>query len=214
MFRIQRDDENWDTDWKQGSFGPTVKDHTSTAINHNSLPATYPVANGNLGNWIIPGYVSGSITVVFNEKENSVNISGTDIIVSDYTMPEKLYIRGYLNDGIWGSPIELTKDGRKYTATDVTFVKAADDNPVSYFRFFTTNVEGENWSTINSNDQYAALAPNTTVNAYTAADFALYSGAGADGKKFPPRCMPTKTIFRWLPAPTTSRSISTNANSS
>lgn len=99
MFRIQRDDPGWDT-WKPGSFGPTVEDHTSTAINHNSLPATYPVANGNLGNWIIPGYESGSITVVFNEKENSVKISGTDIIVSDYTMPEKLYIRGYLKDGI------------------------------------------------------------------------------------------------------------------
>lgn len=199
MFRIQRDDPNWDTDWKQGSFGPTVEDHTSTAINHNSLPATYPVANGNLGNWIIPGYVSGSITVVFNEKENSVKISGTDIIVSDYTMPEKLYIRRYLKDGIWGNPIELKKDGRKYTATNVTFVKAADDNPLSYFRFFTTNVEGDGWSTINSNDQYAALAPNTTVDAYTAADFALYSGAGADGKDYPPSMYADKNNFQVAP---------------
>lgn len=201
MFRIQRDDENWNTDWSKGSFGPTVEDHTSTAINHNSLPATYPVANGNQGNWIIPGYVSGSITVVFNENENSVKISGTDIIVSDYTMPEKLYIRGYLKDGIWGNPIELTKDdrNRKYTATDVTFVKEADDNPLSYFRFFTTNVEGDGWSTINSNDQYAALAPNTTVDAYTAADFALYSGAGADGKDFPPSMYADRNNFQVAP---------------
>ncbi len=199
MFRIQRDDENWNTEWSKGSFGPTVEDHTSTAINHNSLPATYPVANGNLGNWIIPGYVSGSITVVFNENENSVKISGTDIIVSDYTMPENLYIRGYLKDGIWGNPIELKKDGRKYTATDVTFVKEADDNPLSYFRFFTTNVEGEDWSTINSNDQYAALAPNTTVDAYTAADFALYSGAGADGKGYPPSMYADRNNFQVAP---------------
>lgn len=199
MFRIQTDDPYSDTDWTQGSFGPTVEDHTSTAINHNSLPATYPVANGNLGNWIIPGYVSGSITVVFNEKENSVKISGKDIIVSDYTMPEKLYIRGYLKDGIWGNPIELKKDGRKYTATDVTFVKAADDNPLSYFRFFTTNVEGEGWSTINSNDQYAALAPNTTVDAYTAADFALYSGAGANGKDYPPSMYADRNNFQVAP---------------
>lgn len=199
MFRIQRDDENWNTDWSKGSFGPTPNDHTSTAINHNSLPATYPVANGNLGNWIIPGYVSGSITVVFNENENSVKISGTDIIVSDYTMPEKLYIRGYLKDGIWGNPIELKKDGRKYTATNVTFVKAADDNPLSYFRFFTTYDEGDDWSTINSNDQYAALAPNTTVDAYTAADFALYSGAGTDGKDFPPSMYADENNFQVAP---------------
>ena len=199
MFRIQRDDENWNNDWSKGSFGPTVEDHTSTAINHNSLPATYPVANGNLGNWIIPGYVSGSITVVFNENENSVKISGTDIIVSDYTMPEKLYIRGNLIDGSWGSPKELKKDGRKYTATDVTFVKAADDNPLSYFRFFTTNGEREDWSTINSNDQYAALAPNTTVDAYTAADFALYSGAGAAGKDYPPSMYADRNNFQVAP---------------
>lgn len=199
MFRIQRDDENWNTDWSKGSFGPTPNDHTSTAINHNSLPATYPVANGNLGNWIIPGYVSGSITVVFNENENSVKISGTDIIVSDYTMPEKLYIRGYLKDGIWGNPIELKKDGRKYTATNVTFVKAADDNPLSYFRFFTTYDEGDDWSTINSNDQYAALAPNTTVDAYTAADFALYSGAGTAGKDFPPSMYADENNFQVAP---------------
>lgn len=195
MFRIQRDDENWNTYWSKGSFGPTLKDHSNTAINNNSLPTTYTVENGNLGNWIIPGYESGSITVVFNENENSVKISGTDIKVSEYTMPEKLYIRGNLKDGEWGSPIELTKDGRKYTATDVTFVKAADGNPVSYFRFFTTNEEGENWSTINSKDQYAALAPNTTVDAYTAADFALYSG----GEGYPPSMYADENNFQVAP---------------
>ena len=175
MFRIQRDDPNWDTDWKQGSFGPMERDHSNISIDPASPEGTYTVKNGYLGNWMIPGYQSGYITVVFNENDNTVKISGSDIKVSAYSKPENLYLRGDLIKG-WGDSVKLTQQGNKYVANGVTFVERTDGNPYSCFRFFTTDEEGEKWSTINGADQYAALAPKTVIDPYYSAKFSIYPG--------------------------------------
>lgn len=175
MFRIQRDDENWKNDWKQGSFGPMERDHSNISIDPASPEGTYTVKNGYLGNWMIPGYQSGYITVVFNENDNTVKISGSDIKVSAYSKPENLYLRGDRNEG-WGKYVKLTQQGNKYVANDVTFVERTDGNPYSCFRFFTTDKEGEDWSTINGADQYAALAPKTVIDPYYSAKFSIYPG--------------------------------------
>lgn len=178
MFRIQRDDPDWDK-WKQGSFGPMERDHSNISIDPASPEGTYKVTNGYQGNWMIPGYQSGYITVVFNENDNTVKISGSDIKVSAYSKPENLYLRGDLrgdrNEG-WGESVKLTQQGNKYVANDVTFVGRTDGNPYSCFRFFTTDEEGENWSTINGADQYAALAPKTVIDPYYSAKFSIYPG--------------------------------------
>lgn len=179
MFRIQRDDPNCDTDWTQGSFGPMERDHSNISIDPASPEGTYTVTNGYLGNWMIPGYQSGYITVVFNENDNTVKISGSDIKVSAYSKPENLYLRGDLRgdriDG-WGNSVKLTQQGNKYVANDVTFVGRTDGNPYSCFRFFTTDDVGDNWSTINGADQYAALAPKTVIDPYYSAKFSIYPG--------------------------------------
>lgn len=175
MFRIQRDDPNWDKDWKQGSFGPMERDHSNISIDPASPEGTYTVTNGYLGNWMIPGYQSGYITVVFNETDNTVKISGSDIKVSAYSKPENLYLRGDLING-WGNSVKLTQQGNKYVANGVTFVERTDGNPYSCFRFFTTDEEGEKWSTINGADQYAALAPKTVIDPYYSAKFSIYPG--------------------------------------
>ena len=175
MFRIQRDDPNWDKDWKQGSFGPMERDHSNISIDPASPEGTYTVKNGYLGNWMIPGYQSGYITVVFNENDNTVKISGSDIKVSAYSKPENLYLRGDLING-WGNSVKLTQQGNKYVANNVTFVERTDGNPYSCFRFFTTDEEGEKWSTINGADQYAALAPKTVIDPYYSAKFSIYPG--------------------------------------
>lgn len=175
MFRIQRDDPNWDKDWKQGSFGPMERDHSNISIDPASPEGTYTVTNGYLGNWMIPGYQSGYITVVFNENDNTVKISGSDIKVSAYSKPENLYLRGDLING-WGNSVKLTQQGNKYVANGVTFVERTDGNPYSCFRFFTTDEEGEKWSTINGADQYAALAPKTVIDPYYSAKFSIYPG--------------------------------------
>lgn len=175
MFRIQRDDPNWDKDWKQGSFGPMERDHSNISIDPASPEGTYTVTNGYLGNWMIPGYQSGYITVVFNENDNTVKISGSDIKVSAYSKPENLYLRGDLING-WGNSVKLTQQGNKYVANNVTFVERTDGNPYSCFRFFTTDEEGEKWSTINGADQYAALAPKTVIDPYYSAKFSIYPG--------------------------------------
>ena len=141
MFRIQRDDPDWDKDWKQGSFGPMERDHSNISIDPASPEGTYTVKNGYLGNWMIPGYQSGYITVVFNENDNTVKISGSDIKVSAYSKPENLYLRGDLING-WGDSVKLTQQGNKYVANGVTFVERTDGNPYSCFRFFTTDEEG------------------------------------------------------------------------
>ena len=175
MFRIQRDDPDWDKDWKQGSFGPMERDHSNISIDPASPEGTYTVKNGYLGNWMIPGYQSGYITVVFNENDNTVKISGSDIKVSAYSKPENLYLRGDLIKG-WGDSVKLTQQGNKYVANGVTFVERTDGNPYSCFRFFTTDEEGEKWSTINGADQYAALAPKTVIDPYYSAKFSIYPG--------------------------------------
>ena len=175
MFRIQRDDPDWDKDWKQGSFGPMERDHSNISIDPASPEGTYTVTNGYLGNWMIPGYQSGYITVVFNENDNTVKISGSDIKVSAYSKPENLYLRGDLIKG-WGDSVKLTQQGNKYVANGVTFVERTDGNPYSCFRFFTTDEEGEKWSTINGADQYAALAPKTVIDPYYSAKFSIYPG--------------------------------------
>lgn len=175
MFRIQRDDPNCDTDWKQGSFGPMERDHSNISIDPASPEGTYTVTNGYLGNWMIPGYQSGYITVVFNETDNTVKISGSDIKVSAYSKPENLYLRGDLTKG-WGNSVKLTQQGNKYVANGVTFVERTDGNPYSCFRFFTTDEEGDKWSTINGADQYAALAPKTVIDPYYSAKFSIYPG--------------------------------------
>lgn len=61
-------------------------------------------------------------------------------------------------------------------ANDVTFVGRTDGNPYSCFRFFTTDEEGKDWSTINGADQYAALAPKTVIAPYYSAKFSIYPG--------------------------------------
>lgn len=175
MFRIQRDDPNCDTDWKQGSFCPMERDHSNISIDPASPEGTYTVKNGYLGNWMIPGYQSGYITVVFNETDNTVKISGSDIKVSAYSKPENLYLRGDLTKG-WGNSVKLTQQGNKYVANGVTFVERTDGNPYSCFRFFTTDEEGDKWSTINGADQYAALAPKTVIDPYYSAKFSIYPG--------------------------------------
>lgn len=175
MFRLQRDDEGWDKDWSKGSFGPMERDHSNISIDPASPEGTYTVKNGYLGNWMIPGYQSGSITVVFNETDNTVKISGSDIKVSAYSKPENLYLRGDRIEG-WGKSVKLTQQGNKYVANDVTFVGRTDGNPYSCFRFFTTDEEGTDWSTINGADQYAALAPKTVIAPYYSAKFSIYPG--------------------------------------
>ena len=175
MFRIQTDDPYSDTDWKQGSFGPMERDHSNISIDPASPEGTYTVTNGYLGNWMIPGYQSGDITVVFNETDNTVKISGSNIKVSAYSKPENLYLRGDLING-WGDSVKLTQQGNKYVANSVTFVERTDGNPYSCFRFFTTDEEGEDWSTINGADQYAALAPKTVIDPYYSAKFSIYPG--------------------------------------
>lgn len=112
MFRLQRDDEGWDKDWAKGSLGPMERDHSNISIDPASPEGTYTVTNGYLGNWMIPGYQSGSITVVFNETDNTVKISGSDIKVSAYSKPENLYLRGDRIEG-WGNSVKLTQQGNK-----------------------------------------------------------------------------------------------------
>lgn len=175
MFRLQRDDEGWDKDWSKGSFGPMERDHSNISIDPASPEGTYTVTNGYLGNWMIPGYQSGSITVVFNETDNTVKISGSDIKVSAYSKPENLYLRGDRKEG-WGNSVKLTQQGNKYVANDVAFVGRTDGNPYSCFRFFTTDEVGTDWSTINGADQYAALAPKTVIDPYYSAKFSIYPG--------------------------------------
>ena len=73
----------------------------------------------------------------------------------EVTVPEKLFIIGTLEGSSWdpASPIEMTKEGNKFTAKDVALAGTEDDPATSYFSFLTSTGD---WTAANGSDRYGA----------------------------------------------------------
>lgn len=87
-----------------------------------------------------------------------VDHSGIEENNPDPVIPSKLYIIGNLSSGSWATAKseEMTREGNKFIARDVTFASAQ-----SYFSFVTAR--GANWDAVNKHDRYGAMYNNAPV---------------------------------------------------
>ncbi len=87
--------------------------------------------------------------------------------------PEHLYIVGNVNGTSWDvtAPMELTKSGNTFTASDVALIDAG--NGYSYFTFIT--VTGADWDIVNGGDRFGAPAQDTPVVASEPMEMVKYA---------------------------------------
>lgn len=144
--------------------------------------------------------------------DSDIKASGTDYCVwtktkidggttggDEVEMPSKLYLMGHIPGGAWktNNGIEMTKDGSKFTAKDVTIIDAGGkDTGSGFFSFVTvlgtTGADTEWDGVINGSDRYGALTNNALVTVGTPIGFKKFT-AGVNAS----------SAYSWAVAPGT-----------
>lgn len=86
------------------------------------------------------------------------------------TAPERLYLMGHIPQGAWSTNagISMTKNGNKFTASNVTITDAGEGKNLGFFSFVTalgSTGSADEWdAVINSSNRYGATSKDAAVS--------------------------------------------------
>lgn len=160
---------DWDTlNANRYGSNQTVGDEDSFSITEAGI-YTMQKPNGNA--WNLP---AGQWTLTINTVDNTLTVAGQGVEPPVPSVPETLYVLGNVAGNSWdpSAPIEMTKDGNKFTVDAV--VDDAGEG-FGFFSFCTSKSETpDDWGGLNSGDRFGPAEADELITPGTPVEYTVY----------------------------------------